>query len=164
MRPLLGPAILVYYSPAFVRGLTPGHAVHMLRLLAEVYRRARKLWPLQPIKADNVKGGHTVTVRIDQIKELSLVEIQCVYAEGNSWLLYKRNDLEAVVECHPLEFMTELLSAGQPCVVLKFWRRLGSGVSRASTSNRTTPRSNYTVESKRSEESNISGASNAFAC
>ena len=41
-----GPAILVYYSPAFVRSLTPSTAFEALRLLAEVYRRSRWLWPL----------------------------------------------------------------------------------------------------------------------
>eukprot|EP00966_Prymnesium_polylepis_P175826 4069743-Prymnesium_polylepis.2 len=42
-----GPSVLVYYSPAFVRQLSPEHAKDALRLLAEVYRRARSLWPLQ---------------------------------------------------------------------------------------------------------------------
>ena len=39
-----GPAILVYYSPAFVRSLSPHTAADALRLLAEIYRRARVLW------------------------------------------------------------------------------------------------------------------------
>jgi len=38
-----GPAILVYYSPAFIRSLTPRDADEALRLLAEVYRRSRTL-------------------------------------------------------------------------------------------------------------------------
>ena len=42
-----GPAILVYYSPAFVRSLSPHTAADALRLLAEIYRRARVLWPLR---------------------------------------------------------------------------------------------------------------------
>ena len=41
-----GPAFLVYYSPAFIRTLAPAHAFEALRVLAEVYRRARGLWPL----------------------------------------------------------------------------------------------------------------------
>ena len=39
-----------------------------------------------------------IQVRIDQIKELQLDDIQSVYSEGEYWLLSKRNELEAVVE------------------------------------------------------------------
>ena len=42
-----GPAFLVYYSPAFLRNLSPADALPALRILAEVYRRARQLWPLR---------------------------------------------------------------------------------------------------------------------
>ena len=113
-----GPAFLVYYSPAFVRALAPAEAVEALRLLAEVYRRARRLWPL------NAKSeGQSVTVRIDQIKELSLPEIQAIYADGDSWLLSKRNNREAVVERHPLDDMAELMRSGVSVAVLKFWTR-----------------------------------------
>ena len=87
-----GPAFLVYYSPAFVRKLAPADTTAALTLLAEIYRRARKLWPLEDA------ASSTVTVRIDQIKELSLQEIQAVYGVGDSWLLSRRNDKEAVVE------------------------------------------------------------------
>ena len=62
-------------------------------------------------------------MRIDQIKALSLDEIHGVYAEGNSWLVYKRNELEAVVECHPIDFMAEMLKKGTRCAVLKFYAR-----------------------------------------
>ena len=90
-----------------MRALAPAEAVEALRLLAEVYRRARRLWPL------NAKSeGQSVTVRIDQIKELSLPEIQAIYADGDSWLLSKRNNREAVVERHPLDDMAELMRSG----------------------------------------------------
>ena len=123
----LGPSILVYYSPAFVRFLAPGAALEALRLLAEVYRRARHLWPLKPLSdAAGESGGGSgaashVTIRIDQIKELIVQDIRSVYSSGDSWLLTKRNDLEAVVERHPLEHMSELLQKGVPVAVLKFW-------------------------------------------
>lgn len=153
-----GPAFLVYYSPAFVRKLAPKDTGPALALLAEIYRCARKLWPLE----EDMSG--TVTVRIDQVKELTLQvphhcpflspcsvplllsllllpwpfptspfpraprlrpsplpalpprdslcasqEIQSVYGSGDSWLLSRRNDKEAVVERHPLDYMGELL-------------------------------------------------------
>ncbi|KAL3903448.1 MAG: hypothetical protein SGPRY_011671, partial [Prymnesium sp.] len=131
-----GPAFLVYYSPAFVRKLAPKDTGPALALLAEIYRCARKLWPLE----EDMSG--TVTVRIDQVKELTLQEIQSVYGSGDSWLLSRRNDKEAVVERHPLDYMGELLQQegtlsslastrrthspyptllGYATVVLKFW-------------------------------------------
>ena len=58
---MLGPAFLVYYSPAFVRHLAPVDALPALRILAEVYRRARQLWPLQ----ESTDHHHAVTSRID---------------------------------------------------------------------------------------------------
>ena len=57
---VFGPAFLVYYSPAFLRTLAPTAALPALRILAEVYRRARELWPLRPTTGNT----HSVTVRI----------------------------------------------------------------------------------------------------
>jgi len=132
-----GPAILVYYSPAFIRSLIPAETLDALRLLAEVYRRSRALWPLSP------SGNYTVTVRVDQIKELSLADIQSVYADGESWLLAKRNDLEAVVERHPLDYMSELMTRGVHVRLLKFWRRKRSPRQHCAPSgNSSSPRGN----------------------
>lgn len=132
------PAILVYYSPAFVRTLTPLDALDALKCLTEIYRQARRLWPLSTALISKSTGsssgpsgeagvqdgaGSTVTVRIDQIKELRLDEIQSVYSCGESWLLAKRNDLEAVVERHTLDHMSELLRNGVPCQLLNFWMK-----------------------------------------
>lgn len=127
----MGPAILVYYSPAFVRFLAPGQATGALEMLAEVYRRARQLWPLKPLPAGTTSGGKDfaaphVTVRVDQIKELAVPEVRSAYASGDSWLLTKRNDLEAVVERHPLDQLQALLQTGVPAAVLKFWAKDGA--------------------------------------
>jgi hypothetical protein len=49
--PPCGPLFLIYYAPAFLRtntaaeGRTLPNLVSKLRMLAEVYRRARNLWP-----------------------------------------------------------------------------------------------------------------------
>ena len=59
-----GPTFLVYYSPAFLRNMAPTQALEALRMLAEVYRRARRLWPLTRTQGND----HAVTIRIDQIK------------------------------------------------------------------------------------------------
>ena len=119
--PAGGPSILVYYSPAFVRSLTPDTAVDALQLLAEIYRRSRALWPLEP----HPPGGgnlHTVTVRIDQVRELTLSDIQSVYMFGDSWLLHRRNKLEAVVERQSLDKTAEMLPNRDEVQLLKFWR------------------------------------------
>jgi len=101
----LGPSFLVYYSPAFLRTLAPANANEALVLLAEVYRRARKLWPLRPTNSND----HAVTIRIDQIKELKLDDIRGAIAEGHTWLLCRKNDLEGVVEKHDVESVAELM-------------------------------------------------------
>jgi len=110
-----GPAILVYYSPAFLRTLTPDEALPALSLLAEIYRRARQLWPPK----SNATGS--VTVRIDQVKELKLSEIQHAYSFGDTWVLTRRNDLEAVLERIPLDMLAD--RPKDKTKVLKFWKR-----------------------------------------
>jgi len=72
-----GPAFLVYYSPAFLRTMAPHHAFEALMLLTEVYRRARKLWPLTRTQGN----AHAVTIRIDQLKELKLEAIQLAFSQ-----------------------------------------------------------------------------------
>ena len=94
-----GPSFLIYYSPAFLRQLTPQHAKDGLRLLAEVYRRARSLWPLRP--DEDIGDGDAVTVRVDQLKELKLFEIQSIYASGESW--YARNACNACNACNEIQ-------------------------------------------------------------
>ena len=134
-----GPAFLVYYSPAFLRTLAPANALEALRLLAEVYRRARSLWPLRPTAGSH----HAVTIRIDQLKELKLGDILSAFSQGESWILCRKNDNEAVVERHTLEYLAEqqqqqqaeaeaAAAAGEGAAaggvpvkmhaVLKFWR------------------------------------------
>mmetsp|Transcript_22896 Transcript_22896/g.70108 ORF Transcript_22896/g.70108 Transcript_22896/m.70108 type:complete len:779 (-) Transcript_22896:220-2556(-) len=128
-RRLEGPAILVYYSPHLIRMLTPCSALEALVILAEIYRRARELWPLTSIQADDDETNdaplNTVTIRVDQIKELTVEMIRAVYANGDSWLLCKRNKLEAVVECHAIDYISELTNQGSAAAVLKLWRRRG---------------------------------------
>mmetsp|Transcript_24292 Transcript_24292/g.74184 ORF Transcript_24292/g.74184 Transcript_24292/m.74184 type:complete len:545 (+) Transcript_24292:97-1731(+) len=135
----MGPAILVYYSPHLLRHLSPEYTVAALEVLAEVYRRGRQLWPLQTLKtgASGVGGDsgvRSVTIRVDQLKELDIEDIRAVYATGDSWLLCKRNMQEAVIECHPLDAMTSLISSSSGGVaVLKLWRRRLSRSSTASS-------------------------------
>ena len=108
-----GPAFLVYYSPAFVRNFAPQQALESLRVLAEVYRRARQMWPIQK-EANSDPTGQSVTIRIDQIKELKLLDIQSAFTQGESWVLCRKNDNEAVVERHSLEHHAQVREHAQP--------------------------------------------------
>ena len=54
-------------------------------------------------------------------------EIQAAYDCGDAWLLCKRNDLEAVVERHPLDEMHRLIASGVAVSTLKFWKKGGRG-------------------------------------
>jgi hypothetical protein len=141
-----GPAFLVYYSPAFIRTLAPANAFEALRILAEVYRRARGLWPLGKTSGN----AHHVTVRIDQIKELKVAEIQSAFSQGESWLLCRKNDNEAVVERHTLEGIQEQTAKGIPNSVLKFWRLEKDSGSRQSQVSRGTKSSRKSKESMNS--------------
>ena len=128
----MGPAFLVYYSPAFVRTLSPSQAEEALKLLAEIYRRARKLWPLRPTNSND----HAVTIRIDQIKELKLHQIREEVTDGNAWVLCRKNDLEGVIEKHPVERVPELMKQ-EPSTVLKFFRKAGGSPERSRPSQGT---------------------------
>eukprot|EP00316_Scyphosphaera_apsteinii_P020115 CAMPEP_0119311246 /NCGR_PEP_ID=MMETSP1333-20130426/21991_1 /TAXON_ID=418940 /ORGANISM="Scyphosphaera apsteinii, Strain RCC1455" /LENGTH=638 /DNA_ID=CAMNT_0007315581 /DNA_START=165 /DNA_END=2081 /DNA_ORIENTATION=+ len=99
-----GPALLVYYSPAFMRSLVPLETPEALRMLAEVYRRARQLYPLR----DDFGPCQTVSIRIDQLKEISAKEIVAAYENDEIWVLAKRNELEAVAERRPKAFLQDL--------------------------------------------------------
>eukprot|EP00930_Biecheleria_cincta_P055265 TRINITY_DN41601_c0_g1_i1.p1 TRINITY_DN41601_c0_g1~~TRINITY_DN41601_c0_g1_i1.p1 ORF type:complete len:1261 (-),score=236.73 TRINITY_DN41601_c0_g1_i1:173-3955(-) len=66
LRETRGPAILVYYSPALMQKAGKKDPLAALHMLAEVFRKARVLWPLRDSEED---GNKTVIVRIDVIKD-----------------------------------------------------------------------------------------------
>ena len=111
-----GPAFLIYYSPAFMRTAVRQDALEGLRMLADIYRQVRAMWPF----SESAANRH-VAIRIDQIKDHSPDNIMENYSYGEGWLVVKHNDQEAVVEHHPLYTLTEL--TGQDYRVLAFWRQ-----------------------------------------
>merc|ERR1719291_21604 len=88
-----GPAILVYYAPALMQKAGREDPLGAMRLLAEVFRQAREIWPLTPAAADD-----TVTVRIDTLKELLVGEI--IKAQA-AWVLEKLSSRDGAVRCVP---------------------------------------------------------------
>ena len=83
----------VYYSPAFLRQ-SVGDALTALRMLAEVYRAARVLFPLE----EDFQGSNVV-VHIDRLKAVgSAVDVCATYEKGQIWVLVCTGSSEAVVQ------------------------------------------------------------------
>ena len=114
-----GPAFLIYYSPAFLRTVAKKHPLAALQMLAAIYRGARELWPGVPSESDSLVGGAlsrlqwrrqskvavtetegSVTVRIDQLKDMDVEKLREAHAHGDRWFVSRRNDLEAIVIRH----------------------------------------------------------------
>jgi len=108
----MGPALLIYYGPAFLQGLGNDSPVKRLSVLAEIYRSARELWPLSITQV-----ATTVIVRIDTIKSLSIQEIVDFLKKG-VWVLVKHNDVEAFVEHSSTKKLNKFISNGQALHVL----------------------------------------------
>lgn len=109
----MGPALLIYYGPAFLQSLGSDNACKRLIVLAEVYRAARSLWPLKVAQV-----GTTVTVRIDTIKTLSTSDILDAMKHGKVWVMVKHNELEAFVEHSSTTKLNKFISNGQALHVL----------------------------------------------
>jgi len=117
---LEGPAFLVYYGPAFLQSLGTDSPVGRLAILAEIYRCARTLWPAS-IAAVDVN----VTIRIDVIKNMSLVELQEATHVGDSWVILKHNEREAFVERSSKKKLNKMIASSQCFQVLDLTACLG---------------------------------------
>jgi len=94
-----GPAILVYYSPAFMRQMLQHDPVLALSALAEIYRTARMLWPL-------TRGEESVskTVLIGSLTKLRPIQLTRPTA---NWRLLQENERTAVVVSEQYERVTD---------------------------------------------------------
>jgi len=108
-----GPAFLIYYGPAFLQALGSDSAVLRLRILAEIYRCARELWPESASAV-----ATSVHVRIDTIKGLKVQEIQDVLFRGELWLVTKHNESEAFVERASHKKLNKFVRNGQKFQIL----------------------------------------------
>jgi len=84
-----GPAILIYYAPALMQKAGKTEPKLALRILAEIFRQARAMWPLS-----SEAQHETVTVRIDVLKEL---EVREIYSLGSNqmWALEQTSQCDA---------------------------------------------------------------------
>mmetsp|Transcript_49333 Transcript_49333/g.117367 ORF Transcript_49333/g.117367 Transcript_49333/m.117367 type:complete len:885 (+) Transcript_49333:112-2766(+) len=108
-----GPALLVYYGPAFLQSLGSDNPVQRLSFLAEVYRGSRALWPLSEERV-----GESVTVRIDAIKGLGVDEIRKGAMDGDEWIVVRKNTSEAFVELRSKSTLAE--DQSRTGIVLRF--------------------------------------------
>lgn len=88
----IGPAILVYYSPALLQKAGAVDPKGALIVLAEVFRQARFIFPSNPDQLNE-----TVNVRIDALKELHVSAIHQRTAPAEVWVLQKSSRLDAQV-------------------------------------------------------------------
>jgi len=115
-----GPALLVYYGPALLQKHAQSTEQDMctaLRVLVEVLRAARQLWPLK-----ESSEGCTATVQIGALKAESLDVI--VKAPGGKsreiWVMKRHNDLEGSVELVRASQLDGLVSSRCPFKAVDF--------------------------------------------
>jgi len=64
-------------------------------MFINIIEAGRKVWP-----ADVKDAGRTVTLRIDTLKERTVVEVQESMRNGEVWVLVQHSGAEAFVERH----------------------------------------------------------------
>jgi len=115
-----GPAFLIYYGPAFLQNMGNDSPAAKVRMLAEIYRRARVLWPAQAEKV-----AQSVTIRIDCIKEISVADMRKAALGGDKWVIAKRNETEAFVERSSQRKLNKMIKARQKVQILDVSRTEG---------------------------------------
>jgi hypothetical protein len=111
-----GPAILVYYAPALMQKAGKEDPRGALLLLAEVFRQARSLGPLS-----EEARSWWVSVRVDQLKELPLAEVEHP-KDGKAWVLTKLTSREGVVQLVDQQDLPRAGDTSSPHAVLEFRR------------------------------------------
>jgi len=108
-----GPAFLIYYGPAFLQAVGSDSVVLRLRILTEIYRCARELWP-----ESQAAVATSVHVRIDAIKGLGVDDISEALVKGELWLVTKHNESEAFVEKASHRKLNKFVRNGQKFQIL----------------------------------------------
>lgn len=92
----VGPALLIYYGPALLQMNvdSPRGFRAALRVLAEVMRVARQIWPLS-----RDKEGNVVTIQVAELKTQSIdLIIEPLGRRTGQWYLVRYNEREGAVE------------------------------------------------------------------
>ena len=128
---VVGPAFIGYYSPAFLRKNADSlaHARVALAVLADVYRAARRLWPMSAAHASS-----SVTLMLEQLKAPRLDDVSSAYGSGDCWLLARTTAESGTVERHPLADLQSLMTEREVSL-LPYWRAACSLSDAAATSD-----------------------------
>lgn len=110
-----GPAILLYYGPAFLQQCGASEPRLALAILSEVYRAARGLFPIAR-REDAINS--CVTVRIDQLKGCSAEELLGMAADER-WVLVRVSSVSAALEKRRLGRELTEEQALMPSIVLE---------------------------------------------
>lgn len=110
-----GPGLLIYYGPAFLQALGNDDPCQRLKLLAEMYRGARELWP-----SSVAAVAQTITIRIDTLKAMSVDDIVNMWKHDMTWIMIKQNELEAVIESSSTRKLNKYIASQQPLIVMQF--------------------------------------------
>ncbi|CAE7153701.1 MAP3K3, partial [Symbiodinium necroappetens] len=110
-----GPALLLYYAPALMQKAGRTAPFQAMHILAEVFRKARALWPLSSADADK-----TVVVRIDVLKDL---EASAIVGTEGIFVLSKNSARDGQVRTMSPEELSRLDSKLN--AVLAFGRACG---------------------------------------
>jgi len=100
-----GPAILIYYGPAFLQKAGLLDPLGAMQVLAELLRQARAMWPLKTTLA-----GVTITLRIDALKA-ETVQVCRQPPLDEVWVLEKVSERSASVGRVPLAQVREQTSS-----------------------------------------------------
>jgi len=118
-----GPALLIYYLPAYVRFACAHQKVEeasgALSVVAEVARIARTFWPREEGEAAR---GQSITIMIDELKSRTLADIRSEYGRGNVWALTRNDELHASVRLKKQSDLIKHAFADGGCELLELWR------------------------------------------
>jgi len=116
-----GPAICVQYGSAMIQKNSAGvaSAEWACGCLAEVYRAARAIWPV-----DDDSEGVTVVVKAGPLKTKAITEIMEISKEGLCWVLFKESDLAATVDKKKIGELNIMHKQGIQFQVLDFKRMM----------------------------------------
>lgn len=113
-----GPAFLVYYWPAVLRHCAEEHcASAALHFLVEIFRAARKFWPLSPSE-----GGRNVTLLVGELKGHTPYDVAKGHANGQCWVLERQASNTGVVAKMEFSALAALgTSRREKIELLEFW-------------------------------------------
>ena len=102
----------------FVKIAAHENGVIALRMLAEIYRAARVLWP-----ASAEAAGSSVTIHIGKLRGLKVVDdiATSSYVNGQQWVLVRSSEQEGVVQLDDCEAVLDMVRQGTALTALRFW-------------------------------------------